>query len=126
MCLIPSEALAQAEDAGLDGPASCRPPTTITLSWEAPSFQAAKGIVHAPYAKPAVLEGNGLAAPLRPRLFNGGGAQKARPDARLREERRRARLSHRSKRCRAEAESRFGSQGGVTGMPRPTDRAATG
>jgi hypothetical protein len=124
MSLIPSEASAQAEDAGPDGPASCRPPTTITLSWEAPSFQ---GIVHAPYAKPAVLEGNGLAAPLRPRLFNGGGAQKARPDARLRVERRRARLSHRSKRCRAEAESRFGSQGGVTGMPRPTpDRAATG
>src|SRR4029077_10082560 len=36
--------------------------------------------------------GNWLAPPLRPRLFDSGGAQKARPDACLREDRRRARL----------------------------------
>src|ERR1700730_13557935 len=37
--------------------------------------------------------GNWLAAPLGPRLFGSGGAQKTRPDACLREDRRRARLS---------------------------------
>src|ERR1700730_8395004 len=67
--------------------------------------------------------GNRLAAPLGPRLFDGGGAHQARPDARLREDRRSARLPHRRKRCLAEAQSQAGPQGGVTGMPRP-DRAA--
>src|ERR1700737_3673976 len=69
--------------------------------------------------------GNRLAAPLGPRLFDGGGAHQARPDARLREDRRSARLPHRRKRCLAEAQSQAGPQGGVTGMPRPSfDRAA--
>src|ERR1700724_4334446 len=69
--------------------------------------------------------GNRLAAPLGPRLFDGGGAHQARPDARLREDRRSARLPHRRKRCLAEVQSQAGPQGGVTGMPRPaSDRAA--
>src|ERR1700676_2138655 len=69
--------------------------------------------------------GNRLAAPLGPRLFDGGGAHQARPDARLREDRRSARLPHRRKRCLAEAQSQVGPQGGVTDMPRPaSDRAA--
>src|SRR6202023_955839 len=63
--------------------------------------------------------GNRLAAPLGPRLFDGGGAHQARPDARLREDRRSARLPHRRKRCLAQAQSQAGPQGGVTGMPRP-------
>src|ERR1700726_2392331 len=66
-----------------------------------------------------ILERNGFS----PRLFDGGGAHQARPDARLREDRRSARLPHRRKRCLAEAQSQAGPQGGVTGMPRP-DRAA--
>src|ERR1700730_13622971 len=64
-------------------------------------------------------EGNRLAAPLGPRLFDGGGAHQARPDARLREDRRRARLPHRDERCLAEAQRQAGSQRGMTGMPRP-------
>src|SRR6202011_6281066 len=68
--------------------------------------------------------GNRLAAPLGPWLPGRGCAQKARPDARLREDRRRARLS-RGERCLAEAQSQVGSQRGVTGMPRPLfDREA--
>src|SRR3984893_7192854 len=48
-------------------------------------------------------EGNRLAAPLSPRLFDGGGAHQARPDAaRLPEDRRRACLPHRRKRCLVE------------------------
>ena len=55
VCLISTgEASAQAEDHGLDNLASCHPPTTIMLSWTAPSFAAVKGIVHAPCAKPAM------------------------------------------------------------------------
>src|SRR5580704_11087468 len=69
--------------------------------------------------------GNRLAAPLGPRLFDGGGAHQARPDARLREDRRSARLPHRGERCLAEAQRQAGPQGGVTGMPRPSfDREA--
>ena len=64
-------------------------------------------------------EGNRLAAPLGPRLLDGGGAHQARPDARLREDRGRARLPHRGERCLTEAQRQIGSQGGVTGMPRP-------
>src|SRR6202035_1421226 len=53
------------------------------------------------------------------------GAHQARPDARLREDQRSARLPHRRNRCLAEAQSQAGPQGGVTGMPRPaSDRAA--
>src|ERR1700720_1642422 len=65
-------------------------------------------------------EGNRLAAPLSPRLFDGGGAHQARPHARLREDRRSARLPHRGERCLAEAQSQGGTQRGVTGMPRPS------
>ncbi len=55
VCLVPTcETSAQAEDHGLDNLASCHPPTTITLSWTAPSLAAVKGIVHAPCAKPAM------------------------------------------------------------------------
>jgi hypothetical protein len=41
----------------------------------------------------SACDANWLAAPLGPRLFGSGGAQKTRPDACLREDRRRARLS---------------------------------
>jgi site-specific DNA recombinase len=67
VCLVPtgeapaqtedptSDVSAQTEDPGLHDPAPCRPPTTtITLPWTAPSFQAVKGIIHAPCAKPAM------------------------------------------------------------------------
>src|SRR3984893_7836860 len=64
-------------------------------------------------------DGNRLAAPLGPRLLDGGGAHQARPDARLREDGGRARLPHRGERCLVEAQRQIGSQGGVTGMPRP-------
>src|SRR6202011_2886957 len=64
-------------------------------------------------------------APLGPRLPGRGCAQKARPDARLREDRRRARLPHRGERVLTEAQRQAGSQRGVTGMPRPLlDREA--
>jgi site-specific DNA recombinase len=67
VCLIPmceavartedptSDASAQTEDPGLNDQVPCSPPTTtITLPWTAPSFQAVKGIVHVPCAKPAM------------------------------------------------------------------------
>jgi site-specific DNA recombinase len=55
VCLVPtSEAPAQTEDPSVHDPAPCHRPTTITLPWTASSFQAVKGIIHAPCAKPAI------------------------------------------------------------------------
>jgi hypothetical protein len=52
VCLVPTgEAPAQT---GVHDPAPCHPLTTITLPWTAPSFQAVKGIIHAPCAKPTM------------------------------------------------------------------------
>jgi hypothetical protein len=54
VCLVPTGE-EQVEDPSVHDPAPCHPPTTtITLPWTAPSFQAVKGIIHAPCAKPAM------------------------------------------------------------------------
>jgi site-specific DNA recombinase len=51
VCLVPTGE-EQVEDPSVQ---PCHPPTTtITLPWTAPSFQAVKGIIHAPCAKPAM------------------------------------------------------------------------
>jgi site-specific DNA recombinase len=53
VCLVPTGE-EQVEDPSVH-PAPCHPPTTtITLPWTAPSFQAVKGIIHAPSAKPTM------------------------------------------------------------------------
>src|SRR5207302_1803155 len=70
-------------------------------------------------------EGNRLAAALGPRLPDRGGAQQARPDAGVGEDRRGAGLSHRGRGCRAQAQRQVGPQVGMTGMlGRPSDREA--
>jgi site-specific DNA recombinase len=53
VCLVPTGE-EQVEDPSVHDPAPGHPPTTITLPWTAPSFQAVKGIIHAPCAKPAM------------------------------------------------------------------------
>src|SRR6266581_4932630 len=66
-----------------------------------------------------------MAAPLGPRLPGRGRAQQARPDARVREDRRGAGLSHHRQESRDEEQRQVGSQGGVTGMARrSSDREA--
>jgi hypothetical protein len=54
--LVPaSEASAQTNEASVNDPDLCQPPTTtILLPWAAPSFAAVKGVIHAPSAKPAM------------------------------------------------------------------------
>jgi site-specific DNA recombinase len=55
VCLNPaSEASRHVDDPTLDNPAAGNSPITITLPWTAPSFAAAKGIIHEPGAKPAM------------------------------------------------------------------------
>jgi site-specific DNA recombinase len=55
VCLNPaSEASAQVDKIALDNSAACNPLTTITLPWTAPSFAAAKGIIHQPGANPTM------------------------------------------------------------------------
>src|SRR6266851_3992222 len=66
-----------------------------------------------------------MAAPLGPRLPGRGRAQQARPDARVREDRRGAGLSHHRQESRDEEQEQVGSQGGVTSMARrPVDLEA--
>src|ERR1700686_4537719 len=55
-----------------------------------------------------------MAAPLGPRLLYLGGAQQARPDARVREEWWRPGLPHCGREYRAEAQGQIRSQSGVT------------
>jgi len=53
--VLPGEATAQTDEPRINDPAPGQlPTTTITLAWTAPSFAAVKGIVHAPFAKPAM------------------------------------------------------------------------
>jgi hypothetical protein len=55
----PSNVTAQTEAVGNNDTARTgQPQTTITLPWAAPSFAAVKGIIHAPYAKPAMKTEN--------------------------------------------------------------------
>jgi site-specific DNA recombinase len=55
VCLIPaSEASPQVDAPTLDNPAARNAPITITLPWSAPSFAAAKGILHEPSEKPTM------------------------------------------------------------------------
>ena len=62
----------QAEDPSASEQAPCRPPITIKLPWIAPSFVAIKGILHAPYTKPAMNpKGAMLCSPQSPRPEDG-------------------------------------------------------
>src|SRR6266545_6904904 len=66
-----------------------------------------------------------MAAPLGPRLPGRGGAQQARPDACVREDRRGAGLSRHRRESRDEEQGQVGAQGGVTSMARrPVDLEA--
>jgi site-specific DNA recombinase len=49
-----SEASPHVDDPTLDHPAAGTPSNTITLPWAAPSFAAAKGIIHQPGEKPTM------------------------------------------------------------------------
>src|SRR6202521_4513983 len=118
---IPSKGIISHPTSLPSGPLLAAREAGIRLSNQPEGFEAGPGDRDAPpppgHNRSRHHEGDRMAAPLGPRLLYLGGAQQARPDARVREEWWRPGLPHCGREYRAEAQDRAARRRDAHGSP---------